>query len=93
MSDYLEPTIHVFRKTFSAIEVYLNSAFFFQLVQIGKVDNASSMYMIADSVRQKDHFKLSGSIKHFHKHAKLVIMPLMPTLYSHVFAVFFVIDI
>ena len=36
----------------------------------------------------------TGSValtRHFHKHLKLGIMALMPTLYSHIFAVFFII--
>ena len=32
-------------------------------------------------------------IRHFHKHTKLAIMALMSTLYSHIFAVFFIISI
>ena len=30
-------------------------------------------------------------IQHFHKYTKLAMMALMPTLYSHIFAVFFII--
>ena len=34
---------------------------------------------------------LHNVIRHFHKHAKLAIMALILTLYSHIFAVFFII--
>ena len=42
-----------------------------------------------DLFRQGVSVSARIAIQHFHKHTKLAIIVLMPTLYSHVFTVFF----